>query len=168
MGIVVFEVLLDDGRELRDAVEHAAADAVLGDQAEEALDLLSQNAEVGVKCIWNRLCRLSQTLTLACLCVGVVVGDQVQIKVLWRLGFDAAQEPVPFLMAMSLHTLANHFAGGDIECCEQRRCPVAFVVVRHGAAAAFLDWQAGLRTSTAWIWLFPSTENTNALSGGSR
>jgi hypothetical protein len=66
--------------------------------------------------------------------------------VLWRLGFDAAQEPEPFLMAMSLHTLADHSAGGDIECCEQRRCPVAFVVVRHSAASAFLDRQAGLRT----------------------
>ena len=79
-------------------------------------------------------------------CSSVVVSDQVHIKVFWRLGFDAAQEPEPFLMAMSLHTLADHPAGGDIECCEQRRCPVAFVVVRHGAASAFLDRQAGLRS----------------------
>ena len=78
---------------------------------------------------------------------GVVVGDQVHIKVLWRLGFDAAQEPEPFLKAMSLHTLADHSCRWrKIECCEQRRCPVAFVVVRHGAASAFLDRQAGLRT----------------------
>ena len=33
---------------------------------------LSQDAEVGVKCIWNRLCRASQARTLACFVCGVV------------------------------------------------------------------------------------------------
>jgi hypothetical protein len=55
-----------------------------------------------------------------------------------------AQEPEPFLMAMSLHTLANHFAGGDIECCEQRRCPMAFVVVRY----TVIVWGMGLNHET--------------------
>ncbi len=40
IGIVVFEVTLDGGFDLRDALEHAAADAIRGDQAEEALDLI--------------------------------------------------------------------------------------------------------------------------------
>jgi hypothetical protein len=48
-----------------------------------------------------------------------------------RSRLDAAQEPEPFLMATSLHIPANHFARGDIECCERRRYAMAFVV-RHG------------------------------------
>ena len=167
MGIVVFEVLLDEGFELRGAVEHAAADAVLG-QAEEALDLVEPGRRSRREVHMEPRVPLEPDPDAGMLVCGVVVGDQVQIKLLWRLGFDAAQEPEPFLMAMSLHTLANHFARGDIECCEQRRCPVAFVVVRHGAAAAFLDRQAGLRTIQRLDLAFSSTENTNALSGGSR
>jgi hypothetical protein len=106
---------------------------------------LSQDAEVGVKHLEPLVSREPGPDAGLLVC-GVVVGDQVHIKVLWCRGLDASQEPEPFLMAMSLHTLADHSAGGDIECCEQRRCPVAFVVVRHSAASAFLDRQAGLRT----------------------
>ena len=105
---------------------------------------LIQEAEVGVKCIWNRLCRLSHAWTLGMLVGGVVVGDQVHVEVLRRLGIDAAQELEPFLVAMSLHALADHPAGGDIERGEQRGCAMALVVMRHGAAPAFLDRQAGL------------------------
>ena len=146
IGIVVFEVFLDGGFELRDALERAAADAVLGDQAEEALDLVEPGCRSRREVHMEPLVPLEPDPDAGMLVCGVVVGDQVHIKVLRRLGFDAAQEPEPFLMAMSLHTLADHPAGGDIECCEQRRCPMAFVVVRHGAASAFLDRQAGLRS----------------------
>ena len=38
VGIVLVEVGFDGGLEFGDAVEHAAADGVFGDQAEEALD----------------------------------------------------------------------------------------------------------------------------------
>ena len=105
---MVFEVLLDDGFELRDAVEHAAADAVLGDQDEEALDLVESGRRSRREVHMEPRVPLEPDPDAGMLVCGVVVGDQVHIKALWRLGFDAAQEPEPFLMAMSLHTLADH------------------------------------------------------------
>ena len=87
MGIVVFEVLLDEGFELRDAVEHAAADAVLG-QAEEALDLVEPGRRSRREVHMEPLVPLEPDPDAGMLVCGVVVGDQVDIKVLWRLGFE--------------------------------------------------------------------------------
>ena len=50
VGIVMVEVFVDGSFKLWNGGEDAASDAFLGDQAEEALDLMSQEAEVGVKC----------------------------------------------------------------------------------------------------------------------
>ena len=52
--VVVFQVFHDGAFELRDTLEGAAADTFSGDLGEEALDMLSQEAEVGVKCKWKR------------------------------------------------------------------------------------------------------------------
>jgi len=45
---------------------------------------------------------------------------------------------------------------------------MALVVVRHGAGAAFFIGSPGWVRSSAWIWLFSSTDSTNAFSGGLR
>src|SRR5712672_1417672 len=63
---------------------------------------------------------------------GVIVGDQVHIKSQRRVAIDHAQKFEPFLVAMSLHALADDAAGGDIESSKQCRRPIAFVIVGHG------------------------------------
>jgi hypothetical protein len=73
-----------------------------------------------------------------------IVGDQVHIKMLRRLGINPAQELEPLLVAMSRHALADHPAGGDVEGGEQGGGAVALIVVRHGPTAAFLERQTGL------------------------
>ena len=45
----------------------------------------------------------------------VVAGDRVHIKMLRRLGINSKQEVAPLLVAMSLHSLADHPAGGEVE-----------------------------------------------------
>ena len=65
----MLQIVVDGGFEFGDAMEDAAADAILRDQAEEAPDRLSQEAEVGVKCIGKRGWRASHAFTLGCLCV---------------------------------------------------------------------------------------------------
>ena len=47
--------------------------------------------------------------------------------------------------------------------------PCPFLVVGYRAGAALLQRQSRLGArSSAWVWLFSSTESTSALSGGSR
>jgi hypothetical protein len=64
---MMIEVLLDGGFELGHTLEDTASDSIDSDAAEEALDLVEHDADVGVKCMWKRGCRLSQAFTLACL-----------------------------------------------------------------------------------------------------
>ncbi len=82
-------------------------------------------------------------MTLACLW-GVVVGDQMHIKMLRRLHIDPSQEPEPFLVPMAWHALTDDPAGGDIKRREQGGGAMALVIVRHGAAATLLERQARL------------------------
>ena len=50
VGIVMVEVFVDGSFELWNGGEDAASDAVLGDQAKEALDLIEPGGRGGVKC----------------------------------------------------------------------------------------------------------------------
>jgi hypothetical protein len=47
MGVVMIEIFTNGGFEFRDAREHAAADAIAGDQAEEAFDLVEPGRRGG-------------------------------------------------------------------------------------------------------------------------
>src|SRR5665213_2255494 len=75
----------------------------------------------------------------------VVVDDQVQVESCWCLNVDLLEESNELLMAMARHAVTDHMSVEHAECCEQGRCPVALVVVRHSAAPPFLQWQPGLR-----------------------
>ena len=70
----------------------------------------------------------------------VVVYDEVEVE-FWRcLGIDLLEEAEKFLMPVTGHAVTDHLA---IEHAERRKksgCSVAFIVVRHGAAAALLEW----------------------------
>ena len=64
-GVVIVdgEIIVDGLLQFGGAFEDAAADTPSGDLGEETLDLVSQDAEVGVKWRWNRRCRFSHRLT---------------------------------------------------------------------------------------------------------
>lgn len=94
---------------------------------------------------------------------GVIVGDQVQIECLGGHSIDGPQEFEPLLVAVRLHALPDHSAGGDIKGCKQRRRAVALVIIRP-----FFIGRPGCVRSSAWIWVFSSTESTSARSGGLR
>ena len=55
----------------------------------------------------------------------------------------------------------------DVQRCEVRGGAVPFVVVGHRAGAALLIGRPGWVRSSAWIWLFSSTDSTMAWAGGS-
>ena len=95
------QVLLDSRVQLGDALEHTAANAVLGNQAEKAFDLMDPRGggrgEVHVKARMP----FEPGLNLGVLVGGVAVGDQVHGEVLRCFSIDAAQE---FELAASIAT----------------------------------------------------------------
>ena len=75
----------------------------------------------------------------------VIVGDQMQLLLRWRLTLDLAQEPQPFDVAMPLLTLDDDLAIEYVERREQRGRAVALVIVRHRRRAPLLQGQPRLR-----------------------
>ena len=87
---------------------------------------------------------LEPALDLLMFVRGVVVDDEMEIEILWRLIIDQAQKLDPFLVSMSFHTSSNNFAMAESDCSEQSGCPVPLVVMGHRAAPTFDDGQAWL------------------------
>ena len=98
---------------------------------------------------------------------GVVVEDRVNLLSLRDGGLDGVEEADELLMAMAWHVAADDRAVEHVERGEQRGGAVAHVVVGHGAGRPFFIGRPGCVRSSAWIWLFSSTESTTACAGGS-
>ena len=60
---------------------------------------------------------------------GIVVHDQVDIEIIWHIGLDLVEELAELGGAVPGIAFADDFAGGNIECGEQRCRAVALVVV---------------------------------------
>jgi hypothetical protein len=144
VGVAVFDPFGDSVFELGHAVERASSDALPCNLGEQSLD----EVEPGAGCRREVECDARMALEPAvhggCFVCGVVVDDQVQIEVRERFTVDLFQEHQELLGAMARQAFTDDLAGRHIERGEQRRGPVTFVVVRHGAGAALLHGQARL------------------------
>jgi hypothetical protein len=95
----------------------------------------------------------------------VVVEDEVHVEMLLHAAVDPFQEADELLGAMArlgtpmTRPLFTSRAANSVV------VPMALVIVRHGGRATLLHGQACDRSS-AWIWLFSSTQSTSARSGG--
>ena len=107
---------------------------------------LAQEHDVGVKWKVTRGWRASQPRTLGCLCVAIVVEDDMDRLVGRHLALDGIEKADEFLVPVALHAAADDLALEDIECGEQGGGAMAFVVMCHGGAAPFFHWQTGLGT----------------------
>ena len=67
--IVMVDVIADCQDQVLDASKDAAAQPILSQVAEESSTMFSHEQPVGVKCMWKRGWRLSQSWTLGCLWV---------------------------------------------------------------------------------------------------
>src|ERR1700747_2544604 len=76
---------------------------------------------------------------------GVVVEHRVDQLASWNLALDGIEKADEFEVAMALHAAADNRAVEHAERGEQGGGAVPLVIVRHGLAAARLDWQSGLR-----------------------
>lgn len=131
--------------------------------------MLSQEAEVGVKCKWKRGVCLEPTLYGWCLMGGIVVNDQMEIEGGQDLMINQREKAQELSVSMSGHAGADNLAVQRVERREQGRGAVALVVSRVMVSARpFFIGRPGWVRSSAWIWLFSSTQRTSALSGGLR
>jgi hypothetical protein len=84
-----------------------------------------------------------------------------------HLGIDGVEEADELLVAVALHVLADDGAVEHVDGGKQRGRAVPLIVVRHGADLPFFMGRPGWVRSSAWIWLFSSTDSTMAWAGGS-
>ena len=119
MGVVMIEIFANGSFEFSDTREHAAADAIAGDQPEEAFDLVEPGRRCGREMHVEAGMLGQPSFDRGVFVGGVVVGDQMQVEAFGRAAVDEPQEFHPFLVTMALHAFADHFAGGDIEGGEQ-------------------------------------------------
>ena len=80
LGIVLLQVGFDCGLEFGDAAEHAAADGVAGDQAEEAFDLIDPGGRCRGEVEVEARMALEPGCDLGVLVACVVVDDEMQIE----------------------------------------------------------------------------------------
>ena len=98
---------------------------------------------------------------------GVVVEGDVDGRADRHLGLDGVEEADKLLVAVPRHVLADDAAVEHVEGGKQRGRAVPLIVVRHGAEPSFFRAGPGWVRSSAWIWLFSSTDSTMAWAGGS-
>lgn len=98
----------------------------------------------------------------------VVVHHQMHIQLRRHIGIDGAQELQEFPGTMPAMQLADDAAGGDVQRRKQGRGAMSLVVVRAPLGMPGASGRMGCVRSSAWIWLFSSTHNTMAFTGGAR
>ena len=96
----------------------------------------------------------------------MVVQNDVNRLVLRQLGLDRVEEMDELLMPVALRVAADDGAIENIQGGEKCRGAVALVIMGHRAGTVLLHGRAGWVRSSAWIWLFSSTERTIAWAGG--
>ena len=92
---------------------------------------------------------------------GAVVQDRADLVSGWHRGLDGVEEADELLVPVALHTAADDRAVQYVPRREQRGGAVA-LVVRHGAAAPFLQRQAGRGAVERLDLAFSSTDGTTA------
>src|SRR5258705_13026585 len=76
----------------------------------------------------------------------IVVEDDVDSLLHWNRFLDGVEEADELLMAMALHTPADHLTFEHVEGRKERGGTVTLVIMGHGSGAALLYRQAWLGT----------------------
>src|SRR5208283_2005521 len=98
----------------------------------------------------------------------VVVEDQVQFQLAGHCRVNGFKKAFEFGGAMAPVKLADYGAGLGVERGEQIDGAVTHVISAAALGLAGTHRQQQWLRSSAWIWVFSSTHNTNARSGGLR
>ena len=154
--------------EVGGGLEGAATDGTLGDEGEEAFDLVQPGGICGREVNVPTRTAGEPSLDLGMLVRGVVVDDEMDVELGRHIGLDVAQECEELLVTMAGFALGDDRAVEHVEGGEQGGGAVTLVVVGNALDVAKPMGSRGWVRSRAWIWLFSSTQSTTALSGGLR
>src|SRR2546428_546413 len=124
------DVLVDSGDQIRDVLEGASTDALVGNLAEPALHHVQPRAGSGNEMQVEAGMAFQPRLDARMFVRPVVVDDQMQVQIEWCLDADQLQEADKFLMAMPRHAIANDRPIQHVQRSEQVRRAIAFVIVR--------------------------------------
>jgi hypothetical protein len=145
MGVVVIDVALGVGNLLTYAVKRSAANCLLGNQAEPALDLI-QPTRVRRREVHVRARPFGQPRFDFWMLVGrIVVDDQMHLEVRGHCAVNMIQEGDEFLMPMTRLALGDDLASGGIQRGEQRRGAVSDVIMGDTLDLTEPHWQQRLR-----------------------
>jgi hypothetical protein len=107
---VTFQVVVDRSNQIRDAPETAAANPLVGNLSKPTLDQIQPRTrrrnEVEVEPGMASHPGLDPRMFVGC----VIVHDKMQIEMGWRLGIDLVEETNEFLVSVTWHAVADHFA----------------------------------------------------------
>src|SRR5215472_7000542 len=131
MQVVVGDIGVDFLHQLLDAAEGAAADRLLSDEAEPALDLIEPAGVSGgvMNVVAPMTCQ--PALDLLMLVSAVVVGNEVDVKPGWNVAVEMIKKGEKFLMAMTGLALSDHLAIEHVERSEQGGGATAIIIVRY-------------------------------------
>ena len=128
---MVFDVLLNGLNQFRHVSEHSAADPFGSEFAEETFDHIEPRAARGREMQVEPRMPLEPPLHLGVLVGGIIVGDEMQGLVLWRLVINQPQELQPFRVAMVRETRGDDFPFSDIQGRKQGGGAMPLIIMRH-------------------------------------
>jgi len=137
--------MIDLRDQILDAGEGASPDGLVGDQSEEAFNLIEPGAVGRDEMDVPARSAGQPSLDPRVLVSTLVVHDHVDVQVSRDVGFDAAQESQEFLMSVTRLALSEHYAVEYIEGRKQHRGAVALVVVSNALDIAKTQRQHRLR-----------------------
>jgi len=141
---VTLQVLFDGSNQLRYASEASPTEAFVGDLAKPPFDQVQPGTRSWDKVEMEPRVASEPGFHARMLVSPIVVHDQMQIDFGGGLGIYLVEKSNELLMPMARHAVADDFAVEHTESREQGGCAVAFVIVRHRAAATLFEWKARL------------------------
>lgn len=141
---MIVQVLFDSSDEIVYIAETSPADTLFGQVAEPAFDHVQPGTRSRDKVQLETWMPPEPGFHPGVLVGPVIVHNQMQIEIRWRVFVDFLEEPDEFLVPMPRHAVADDFPIEHTQGSEQGGGAIAFVVVRHCPTAAFLQRKARL------------------------
>jgi len=141
---MIRQIFFDGSDQRRDACETAATETFVGELSEPTLDQIQPRAGCRSKVQMKPGMALNPRFDPRMFMRAVVVHDEMKIEFGGCLLIDFLEEPDELLMAMTRHTIADHFAVEHAEGGKEGGRAMALKIVSHGSAAAFFQRKTGL------------------------